>query len=1765
MFGTQKNVVLSLLFGVALCVFMGQFFAQPVQAAPGINRQVNFQGKVTNPDGTNVVNGSYSFTFSIYSVSSGGSAIWTETKNLTVTDGIFQTQLGDTTSLPGSVNFNDDSIYLGINFNSDGEMTPRVRFTAAPYAFNSEQLGGINASGFIQNTVTTQVANFNVQSANAGNVTAVIQGAASQTADIMQIQNSAGAILVAIDKDGKLVFGPSGAQDTNLYRSGANALATDDTLRVGVSGTGSTRLEVAGNNQSLPTLGSGLTVQWNYSSGQGEVDLFSGRGAGSTGGFSFYDWNGSTATQIARLIGTGTNQGQLQLPIQGANAGILIGGDTNLYRSSANVLATDDAFTITNAGGATTLQLTSTASNTGITLGGDTNLYRSAANTLRTDDSFIVPGLSSISISGLTNTSYNMSNSGAGSYPAYSPVPKYLWHDLLAFNRWWGAPTFETYNGTWNSGTVDNNLFSQKEAYSTTVVNGTTNTAARWTWNSGNAAYAYPSWWALGFSYNGATASSKNILIESSADGVTWNTRHTSTGNTANAVPVWAYMSDNAAETYIRLTITVTNSQPLTMASIKALSSRWGNQGGGSEYEFPYSWDASQNIAVGAGATVANSVLTVGTNTTTSSGGITFGNDTNLYRAGTSMLKTDDSFLIQTASNSTTAFQIQNSSAQTLFVADTSNQRVAVGPAAVAANGVLTVGTNTTAATGGIYFGTDTNLYRSAADTLRTDDTLSVGGGISAVSDITANNLRNYYLTRTMPTVTNDYVEIGYTTMGSGGQNIDLAVTVSDSGFSAAKRYSFTSAYCGTICTTGTWYRVQPDSSTGAYGSNDFEVDVMQDNATSRLYYRIRRTGGSTAGTARVSLQQRGDTSISFTSTSATGSTSAPSAYWQTAVLTQAFGAVGLNTTPTSGGGLLQLADGTTAAEGIKFGADVNLYRSATNTLKTDDNMEVAGTFYSQGSATIGTGSTSTNLAIRGNSYNGTTVDIYSDTASGYSFFRRARGTYASPTATTSGSYLGSFGFRGYDGSAFFVQDGARFSALATENHSAGVQGTALAFYTASNGTLTAAERMRIDQSGYVGFGTASNINSRITLAAATNAAGGILFGTDTNLYRSAADVLTTDDSLTVGGNLIVTGTTATKAVNASGYATTSTGASDAGKWTKLGTCTITVQYQDCGTALVITNNQDGSSTTQHATLYWRVKQQNALGGVPGIELEATDLRTLVKDQFKTVTTTNDGSSTVVELWGRIDASYQVWKMTPIANSGIVSISWHENQGFSVSLPAGTQTSAVHSDTWLNTLSVQPSVNTTTAMRVRDASGNTSLVVDTTNQRVAVNQSSAAYTLDVNGDINATGVLRVSGSQISSSNLSDNSNIAKLNGTGPQVFSGNNRFNGTFLSQASSDSTAAFQIQNAAGTSNLFVADTTNTRLGIGKTSPGYTVDVNGDINISGTFRVNGVTICTSGGCVGTGGSGSYIDNDYASQQSANFNIISTATNRIGGIIAGTSGQTADIFQLKDGSGTNIFSAGATGNTIIRAADSFQVQNSGGTALLYTDTANSIIKIGTTSAATQVGSELLVTDAEFSGSVRFGDDTNRIEIDGTTKKLLFVGSARQNRRVTFEPEYPGAVLTGDGSNNTGTMTTDFCSGSSRLSINTGVCGSTDEFNYYSWIGSGGTNDYDVYVRWQVPSDFSAFKDANAINLRGWRSTSTEKVELAMFQQNGTQCGSTTEVNSSNTTWQTTNMTGDETGCSVSADDVITFRVRLTAGSGGYARGGGLEINYLSKF
>jgi hypothetical protein len=115
-----------------------------------------------------------------------------------------------------------------------------------------------------------------------------------------------------------------------------------------------------------------------------------------------------------------------------------------------------------------------------------------------------------------------------------------------------------------------------------------------------------------------------------------------------------------------------------------------------------------------------------------------------------------------------------------------------------------------------------------------------------------------------------------------------------------------------------------------------------------------------------------------------------------------------------------------------------------------------------------------------------------------------------------------------------------------------------------------------------------------------------------------------------------------------------------------------------------------------------------------------------------------------------------------------------------------------------------------------------------------------------------------------------------------------------------------------------------NVRVAIGSSiAPAYTLDVGGDVNTTGVYRINGTQICASTGCTPAAGSGNYIQNGTSPQTSSNFNI--SGNGVVGGSLTAASlkATTLDIAAagtLSIGASTatqvNIAQAGVT--TVIR-------------------------------------------------------------------------------------------------------------------------------------------------------------------------------------------------------------------------------------------------------
>ena len=138
-----------LFFGVFFVLTV--FLTNNVFALAGINRKINFQGKVVKNDGTNVVDNNYNFQFSLWTTATVGTSLWSEVWNagnsqIGVSSGIFSVDLGTNTTFPPTVNFNDDTLYLSIGFSGEADMSPRIRLTAVPYAFNAEKVGGLTVT-----------------------------------------------------------------------------------------------------------------------------------------------------------------------------------------------------------------------------------------------------------------------------------------------------------------------------------------------------------------------------------------------------------------------------------------------------------------------------------------------------------------------------------------------------------------------------------------------------------------------------------------------------------------------------------------------------------------------------------------------------------------------------------------------------------------------------------------------------------------------------------------------------------------------------------------------------------------------------------------------------------------------------------------------------------------------------------------------------------------------------------------------------------------------------------------------------------------------------------------------------------------------------------------------------------------------------------------------------------------------------------------------------------------------------------------------------------------------------------------------------------------------------------------------------------------------------------------------------------------------------------------------------------------------------------
>jgi cytoskeletal protein CcmA (bactofilin family) len=210
-------------------------FAPKAEAATGIYRPINYQGKVTSVNGSAVTNGAYNMRFKIFGAATGGNALWTETwssstQRVTMTGGLFSVALGTHVTMTGSVDFNSDSLYLQVEFDPGNDGTyeetfsPRRRFASVPYAHNADTLDGLSSEKFVRKDQAETM---------SGTLTIKPNSASKIGLDILSTAATSGTGGLRISTQGAnhIVFGSGGSlYDVNLYRLRANVLKTDDSF-----------------------------------------------------------------------------------------------------------------------------------------------------------------------------------------------------------------------------------------------------------------------------------------------------------------------------------------------------------------------------------------------------------------------------------------------------------------------------------------------------------------------------------------------------------------------------------------------------------------------------------------------------------------------------------------------------------------------------------------------------------------------------------------------------------------------------------------------------------------------------------------------------------------------------------------------------------------------------------------------------------------------------------------------------------------------------------------------------------------------------------------------------------------------------------------------------------------------------------------------------------------------------------------------------------------------------------------------------------------------------------------------------------------------------------------------------------------------------------------------------------------------------------------------------------------------------------------------
>lgn len=276
----KKSYSLKFFVPIFIVVFVSYSFQAVNVTNAGVPKILSFQGRLTDSS-NNLLGGSgtnYYFKFEIHSTLATDNELWNSGSTaitIKVTQGVFNTLLGDTSAGYSALNldFDSQSYYLEVqvddnsDFSSPETLSPRQRIVASGFSVNADTVHGgrfLNATGVGQfgGLATVSYSRFG---------TAVMEHALTSASDVL--------ISGILEVDGRAFFDSSASVSGSfeltsaLSKLGINAGNTTDTM-FEVGGTAS----ISGTL----TLAGGLTSNYvSSNSFAGSLDITKGLGFGN--------------------------------------------------------------------------------------------------------------------------------------------------------------------------------------------------------------------------------------------------------------------------------------------------------------------------------------------------------------------------------------------------------------------------------------------------------------------------------------------------------------------------------------------------------------------------------------------------------------------------------------------------------------------------------------------------------------------------------------------------------------------------------------------------------------------------------------------------------------------------------------------------------------------------------------------------------------------------------------------------------------------------------------------------------------------------------------------------------------------------------------------------------------------------------------------------------------------------------------------------------------------------------------------------------------------------------------------------------------------------------------------------------------------------------------------------------------------------------------------------------------------------------------------